>query len=429
MKLFLSIFRDAFANIRSKRSLWIIFSAFIRILILIALNRLLTKQLDFQNLSSYYIVLSIYNFFGSIIIGPFGEYIIKIFFKTNSNYNIAFFLESFYKKLFLPIAFMSLILLVIGLYFYFGLTNNYFIEIPVLISLMLIFRGTFDTNIYFINALGYYRWYSILITFNALVYYGLAFLFTKIFQPTYFIWIGGFVLSNIIFSTITIYVLRSYAINKSSKRKFYFNSKLKKFVPSLIIINILLWFLTDGFRFLSEFKFGLESSAILLLGFALASQLFSIMANFILPIFTPNLVKGYSEKSKITRYISFKNYFLKVAPFLILTLILSLLFSKTLISVLVDESKIKEELIIVFIIGLLVEFLRSLIAVIKNYKISENKLIYQIYSLIIPSILLVLIPFIPMNSIIIFALYMFFIYFIYFITSILFSLRLKNSID
>jgi hypothetical protein len=408
--------------------LWIIFSAFIRILILVATNKLLTKQLDFQNLSSYYIVLSIYNFFGSIIIGPFGEYIIKIFFKTNSKYNIAFFLESFYKKLFLPIALMSLILLIIGLYFYFGLTNNYFIEIPILISLMLVFRGIFDSNIYFINALGYYRGYSILITFNALVYYILSFLLTKILQPTYFIWISGFVLSNIIFSTVTVYFLRAYAINKNSKHKFYFNSKIKKFVPSLIIINILLWFLTDGFRFLSEFKFGLESSATLLLGFALASQLFSIMANFILPIFTPNLVKSYSEKSKNSRYISFKNYLLKVAPFLILTLILSLLFSETLIRILVDKSKIQDELITIFIIGLFVEFLRSLISVIKNYKLSENRLIYQVYSLIIPLILLLLTPFIPINSTIIFALYMFLIYFIYFVTSVLFSIKLKNEI-
>ena len=429
LRSFFSIYRDAYISISSKRSIWIISSAFLRILILIAINKLLTKQLDFQNLSSYYIVLSIYNFFGSIIIGPFGDYINKIFFKTSNKYDISFFLESYYKKLFLPIAFVSLVLLVIALYFYFGLSNNYFIEIPILISLMLIFRGVFDANISFINALGYYKWYSILIIFNAIIYYSLSYLFTEFLQPTYFYWIGGFVLSNIIVSTITIYVLRTNTSNKTPKLKFSFNSEVLKFLPSLITTNLLLWFLTDGFRFFSEFKFGLDESAILLLGFALASQIFSITTNFILPIFTPNLLKGYSEESKINRYLSLKNYLLKIVPFLFLSLVLALIFSKTIINILVHKSKIKEDLIFIFIIGLFVEFIRSLVSVIKNYKLSENKLIYQVYSLVIPSILLLLTPFIAISSTIVFALYILLIYLIYLFISFLFSLRLKNKSD
>ena len=105
------------------------------------------------------------------------------------------------------------------------------------------------------------------------------------------------------------------------------------------------------------------------------------------------------------------------------------MFSETLIRILVDESKIQEELITIFIIGLFVEFMRSIISVIKSYKLSENRLIFQVYSLIIPLILLLLTPFIPINSTIIFALYMFLIYFTYFITSVLFSIKLKNEIS
>ena len=427
-KSFHSFVKDSFDSIFNKRSAWIIFSSFTRIIILIAVNKIMTKQLDFQNLSSYYLVISIYNFFGSIIIGPFGEYINKIFFKVNSKHSISFFLESYYKKLFLPVAASALIILIITIYYYFGITNNYFIEIPILISLMLIFRGIFDQNISFINALGHYKWYSILITFNALFYFGFSYLLTDYLRPTYFIWTAGFILSNIIFSTITIYFFRTKAINNKSVRKFLFNSKLLKFVPSLLITNLLVWFLTDGFRFFSEFKFGLKQSGVLLLGFALASQIFSIMSNFILPIFSPNLLKGYSEKTKVNRYLSIKNYFIKIIPFLMLTLFLALIFSKLIISALVDSSKISKNLLIIFIIGLLVEFLRSLINVIKNYKLSESKLIYQVYSLTFPVSLLMASYFLNIESIVTFALYVLVIYFVYFSLSVLFFLRLKKTV-
>ena len=429
IKSLFTIFKDSFNSIFKKRSLWIIFSSFIRIIILIAINKLMTKELDFQNLSSYYIVISIYNFFGSIIVGPFGDYINKIFFKINAKHSISFFLESFYKKLFFPIATTAAVILVISLYFYFGLTNNYFIEIPILISLMLIFRGIFDSNIGFINVLGYYKWYSILITFNTLFYYAFAFLLTTYLKPTYFIWISGFILSNIIFSIISIYVFRSKIINNTSKQKFYFNSRLLKFVPSLLLTNLLLWFLTDGFRFFSEHNFGLENSGVLLLGFALAGQIFSIMSNFILPIFSPNLLKGYSRKTKANRYIDIKSYFTKVTPFLILTLFLSVIFSKIILSTLVDISKISKDLLMIFVIGLLVEFIRSLINIIKNYKLSESKLIYQVYSLIFPSLLLMISPFFQIKSPVVFALYILFIYFVYFGISTLFFNRLKNKVD
>lgn len=429
IKSIISIFKASFYSIFNKRSGWIIFSSLLRIIILIAINNLMTKELDFQNLSFYYLVISVYNFFGSIIVGPFGDYINKIFFKVNEEHSASFFLESFYKKLFLPIAATSFILLVIVLYFYFGLTNNYFIEIPILIALMLIFRGIFDSNISFINALGYYKWYSILITFNALFYFVFSYLFTSLLEPTYFTWTAGFIFSNIIFSLISTFVFRSKIINKPSKQKFYFNSKLLKFIPSLITTNLLLWLLTDGFRFISEFKFGLKSSGVLLLGFALSSQIFSIMSNFILPIFSPNLLKAYSESTRLIRYISIKNYFKKIIPFLVSTLFLAIIFSKLIINVLVDISKNSNNLIIIFIIGLVVEFVRSLINVIKSYKLSESKLSYQVYSLIIPIFLLIASYFFKFESIIVFALYVLLIYIVYLGTSIVFLFRLKGKID
>ena len=66
-KKIFNFFKNTIDSIFNIRSAWLIFSSLIRIIILIGLNRLMTKQLDFQNLSSYYLVISIYNFFFSFI--------------------------------------------------------------------------------------------------------------------------------------------------------------------------------------------------------------------------------------------------------------------------------------------------------------------------------------------------------------------------
>ena len=306
--------------------------------------------------------------------------------------------------------------------------NNYFIEIPILISLMLIFRGIFDSNISFINGLGNYKVYSMLITLNAVIYGILSYLFTSFIGATYFLWIGGFILANIIFAILTIFYLRVSVKKNLPRRKFKFNSEVLSHIPYLIVTNLLLWFLTDGFRFFSEIKFGLKNSATILLGFALASQLFSVLSNFILPLFTPDFLKAFSHKKNHERNLSFKNYFLKITPFLILTLFLSIMFSNIIIDVLVDISKITEDLIYIFIIGLFVEFIRSLLVIFKNYFLSEKKLIYIVFPLSISSILFVIISFIPIYSGIKFSLYILFTYLICLILTIIFANRLKKEI-
>jgi len=238
----------------------------------------------------------------------------------------------------------------------------------------------------------------------------------------------GFILSNFILSLFTFTFIKKKSNDLNLKKSFSLTKDIIYFVAFLTSSNILLWFLTDGFRFFSEFKFGLVESGSLILGLALASQIFSTAANFIFPIFTPELLKGFSKVTKEMRIMYLKSFYKKTLPILFFLFIFTMIFSDVLLNVLVNESKVNKDLKYIFMIGLFIEFLKSLINLIKQYKLSENKLKYQLFSLVLPSILVAVIPFLNfISSIKILSFYLCFVYVIYFIISTLFLFKIHSK--
>jgi len=422
-----NIFKS-FQVLFNKRSITIIFSALIKILLIVLINNVMTKNLDYEEISKYYLVFSIYTFFSTIIIGPTGEFVNKIFFKIHLENDILFFLKSYYKKFIFPVSLISLfgISFLIGLKY--GLNNNYFINIPILVFGLILVKTIFDGNLSYLNNLGLYKKYSALQVLVTLLYLFFSYLFIVYFKSNYFFWLLGFILSNFILSLFTFTFIKKKSNDLNLKKSFSLTKDIIYFVAFLTSSNILLWFLTDGFRFFSEFKFGLVESGSLILGLALASQIFSTAANFIFPIFTPELLKGFSKVTKEMRIMYLKSFYKKTLPILFFLFIFTMIFSDVLLNVLVNESKVNKDLKYIFMIGLFIEFLKSLINLIKQYKLSENKLKYQLFSLVLPSILVAVIPFLNfISSIKILSFYLCFVYVIYFIISTLFLFKIHSK--
>jgi len=123
-----------------------------------------------------------------------------------------------------------------------------------------------------------------------------------------------------------------------------------------------------------------------------------------------------------------KSFYKKTLPILFFLFIFTMIFSDVLLNVLVNESKVNKDLKYIFMIGLFIEFLKSLINLIKQYKLSENKLKYQLFSLVLPSILVAVIPFLNfISSIKILSFYLCFVYVIYFIISTLFLFKIHSK--
>jgi len=421
-------FINPFELLKNKRALFLIIFSATRIILMIAINNFLTGILNYENISTYYLIMSIYSIFVTIIIGPYGEYIEKIFFKIKKNYDITFFLESFYKSFVIPVAILSFLILFIGFIIFQGFDNMFFIKVPLLVSLLIVFKTIFDFNNSFINILGKYKIYSLLSISFILLSAFFAFLFVRIYDSNYFFWTLGFVFSNMVLSTFSIlYFRRNFKSNKS-RISFKISTNTNSFIPFLILGNLMVWFLTDGFRFFAENRFGLQNSGVLILAFATASQMFSIINNTISPIFTPDVLKGFSLSEKKDRIKSLKLFYLKTLPILIITLITSIFFSKWILKILIHESKINSDLIKIFIVALIVEFIKSTISIFKQYNISENKLKHYAYAIIIPCFLMFLSPYIPyINNLYFFSIYILLIYLVYFVISYGYILKIKKT--
>ena len=87
----------------------------------------------------------------------------------------------------------------------------------------------------------------------------------------------------------------------------------------------------------------------------------------------PRYLKNISNKTFEKRSEAFNVYLNKIIPIILFTAIFISLSPFEVLTVLVDSSKINNELILVFQIGLWIEFLRILVNTLKHITISEYK--------------------------------------------------------
>ena len=342
----------------------------LRIILVILYSRLMTYYLSFQELSSYYIVFSIYTFFSFIIIGSLGTYINRktiVWIKKNS-------LRSAFNQIFLkfliPLSLLSVLFVFVYTFFSYN-SISYSITICLLVFLLIIIKTSNETvypifNI--INKNSKYVFFLILFNFLNLLF---SVLFVNIFGYNFQFWMLGLILSNLFVLILSWNTLfpgsREQSIIKLNYKELY------NFSSSILIGHILIWFLTDGFRFVAENKFDPNSLGILLLGLMVSTQIFSIIENFLNQLMYPKYLKNISTNNFRTREKAFNSYLNKIFPIIFLSAIFISLSSKEVLTILVDKSKINPSIVFIFQIAVWIEFLRIIINTLKHITMSEFK--------------------------------------------------------
>ena len=141
---------------------------FLRILLVIAYSRLMTYFLDYEELSKYYIVFSIYTFFSFIIIGSIGTYVNRKVIEWVNENTMKDALFELFKKILLPltlIAFISVFIYTLFIYRSF----EYSLLICILVSALIIFKTSSEAIYPMFNLLNFNNRYILfLILFNLL---------------------------------------------------------------------------------------------------------------------------------------------------------------------------------------------------------------------------------------------------------------------
>lgn len=342
----------------------------LRIILVILYSRLMTYYLSFQELSSYYIVFSIYTFFSFIIIGSIGTYINRKTIDWIKKNSLRSAFNQIFLKFLIPLSLLSVLFVFVYTFFSYN-SISYSITICLLVFLLIIIKTSNETvypifNI--INKNTKYVYFLILFNFLNLLF---SVLFVNIFGYNFQFWMLGLILSNLfvlILSWNTLFpVSREQSIIKLNYKELY------NFSSSILIGHTLIWFLTDGFRFVAENKFDPNSLGILLLGLMVSTQIFSIIENFLNQLLYPKYLKNISTNNFRTREKAFNSYLNTIFPIIFLSAIFISLSSKEVLTILVDKSKINPSIVFIFQIAVWIEFLRIIINTLKHITMSEFK--------------------------------------------------------
>lgn len=341
-----------------------------RILLVIAYSRLMTYFLDYEQLSKYFIVFSIYTFFSFIIIGSIGTYVNRKTIEWIQDKTLKDGLLKLLKNILVPI----IIIAFFSVYFYSYIvyeSANYSLLVCLLVCSLILFK-TSNESIYpifnLLNLNSKYIYFLILFNLLNLI---LSSLFVYTFDFSFQYWMLGLISSNFLIAIISWNSLgQEFILNNKSNLNY---KEIYSFSSNILVGHVLIWILTDGFRFIAEYKFNSDNLGILILGLVVASQIFAVIENVLSQLLYPIYLKNISNKTFDKRSEAFNVYLNKIIPITLFTATFISLSSFEVLTVLVDSSKINNELIVVFQIGLWIEFLRILINTFKHITISEYK--------------------------------------------------------
>ena len=341
-----------------------------RIILVIAYSRLMTYFLDYDQLSKYFIVFSIYTFFSFIIIGSIGTYVNRKTIEWVQDKTLKDGLLMLLKNILAPIIIIAFFSVFLYSYIVYQ-SINYSLLICLLVCSLILFKTSSEAIYPIFNLLNLnskYIFFLILFNFLNLV---LSSLFVYFFDFSFQYWMLGLISSNFLIAIISWNSLgQEFKLNNKSNLNY---KEIYSFSSSILVGHVLIWFLTDGFRFIAEYKFSADNLGILILGLVVASQIFAVIENVLSQLLYPIYLKNISNKTFEKRSEAFNVYLNKIIPIILFTAIFISLSSFEVLTVLVDSSKINNELIIIFQIGLWIEFLRILINTLKHITISEYK--------------------------------------------------------
>ena len=341
-----------------------------RILLVIAYSRLMTYFLDYDQISKYFIVFSIYTFFSFIIIGSIGTYVNRKTIEWVKDKTLKDGLLKLLKNILVPIIIIAFFSVFLYSYIVYE-SVNYSLLICLLVCSLILFK-TSSEGIYpifnLLNLNSKYIFFLILFNLLNLI---LSSLFVYFFDFSFQYWMLGLISSNFLIALISWNSLgQEFKLNNKSSLNY---KEIYSFSSSIIVGHFLIWVLTDGFRFIAEYKFSSDNLGILILGLVVASQIFAVIENVLSQLLYPIYLKNISNKTFEKRSEAFNVYLNKLIPIILFIAIFISLSSYEVLTVLVDSSKINNELIIIFQIGLWIEFLRISINTFKYITISEYK--------------------------------------------------------
>lgn len=353
-------------NININKDFFILGSGIVlKLLITIINSRLITFYLNESNLTSFYLVISIYSFFSLGFVNPLNLFFTKYLFTFHKKNHL---FEAFY-FLFKKFLIMPLLLYVLVLIYYFSFNDFEYFLIAILI-IYLISKSLNDTLFSVFNIVERNKRFVFLVNLNLFLSIVLSFLFIQVFEINYINWFIGIVASQIIMMIIgTNLYINTYKKDFLINNKEVFNPEnynlSNKNYYFFIITNLLGWFFIEGYKLFFDFYLDKEILINFLIGFILASQVISTVESFNQQLNAPKFLQIVNKNDENILLDTFLVMLKKSIFILTLAFIVFFIFDKIIINILVDSSKINKEVFYYFKIGLCYATINALFNIFK----------------------------------------------------------------
>ena len=356
--------------------------------------RIMSSMLSEEEIGNYYLILAYIFFFTSGIISPFGSYITRNInlWKQNRNIQNALLVYLFYGFL---ISLLSLLVayIIFDIYGYSVTLER--TKIYIYIFLTIFVGNTHNAILGLANIMGYRVFYIKYLILTVLFGLLLAIAANIIFDPNALNWLFGFLLAESILIFLVVYRLNIIIKGRISfeiiKIKLSKDNILRVLLYSspLLMVSMLSWIQNYSYRFIIEYKYGLETLAFIGLGFSIASSIMaafeSVISQYLNPIFYQTITSA-NKKERVEIFV--KNINTALPVYLLVTLFIIGL-APHLIKILVAEKFYYSY--IYLIIGACIELLRVFINHAKLIFYSEYKNNLIILPCLISSLLMLLV--------------------------------------
>lgn len=287
--------------------------------------RILTVFLSPFEVGRLSIIMTIYGWFGLVLLNPVGMYVNRkivewqksgLFFKDV----LCFLLKYFIVIIIIAMAIISVLLK----FFRIGIEIHLFSLAIIMTGSILLTSGN-DTFLGLLNILGR-RFWAVLLTFLTIA---LGLLLSSIlifkFSPIAEYWISGQLLSQgliLILGGLVLFAMFSKTAKKLiNKDKTFFSLDIFNFAYPLGIGNLLYWLHMQGYRFLFQKIAGIEALGIFVVGFGIGSNIVTALCvpfnQYYDHIFYNEI--AYSEEEQ--RVISWNKYASAFLPFIVLCIL------------------------------------------------------------------------------------------------------------
>ncbi|MDA9037229.1 hypothetical protein N9H53_00695 [Flavobacteriaceae bacterium] len=338
----------------------------LRILILLFTPKIMTSIFSPAQMGEYYLIIASLSLVSLFIINPIGIYVNR----NTINWLNDKTLES--RLGFLSFKLFPILILLLGFIYIitnkvFNVGESYSIELITLLFLVLVFKTnneTYSSSLNILNKRIPFIFSQTLTPFLTILF---LLIFNFFYKKNISIWFLSLLISN---SLIFIYLLNFLKKLELNKKFKWPKRNLISFSSPLILSNLFMWFVFEGYRFILEKKIDPVEFGVFVVGFGLASQIISSLDSIYSQYLGPYLTNWMTGNNLEIRHKKIDDFLLLTISLYSIGLILIIIFSEYIFNILIDEKFSNG--VIFFKAGLFFEFFKSMTNQIKNIGYSEN---------------------------------------------------------